>query len=226
MRAVWDEEIGRQKIKHLVEATLTHKPRNGPCRGLTGLYCRSYNKVNHVHQWNALLYTRDELDDYDGMTAHIKGLNKFYEAYDMKISFCLGFAVNRYGVVTRNSCSNVLSTGSRSMPDNFYNQLVDKLKLAGLDVVHEDDHQEAGDGGLADMLGGMDLGARKWPARTKQHVDCKLCKKKGQGVFCHNHAAPPAEPAAPVPPAPEPAPAPVVPPPPVDPPAPVAPVPP
>ena len=27
----------------------------------------------------------------------------------------------------------------------------------------------------------------KWPALTTKGAECKLCLKKGRGVFCHHH---------------------------------------
>lgn len=32
------------------------------------------------------------------------------------------------------------------------------------------------------------MAARPWPALTKKGTDCRLCREKGDGVFCHHHA--------------------------------------
>lgn len=33
------------------------------------------------------------------------------------------------------------------------------------------------------------MAARRWPALTKKGTDCRLCREKGDGVFCHHHAS-------------------------------------
>ena len=133
--AVWDEKVGHTKITNLqVPTGITESPRGTDGHlGTTGLYCRAYNKVAKEHQFHLLLYTLDQLEEHTsgGATAHLRALKKFTADYGWKMSFCLGFAIADDGVVKRNSCSNVQVTGQRTMPDEWYDQLVPLLQGAG-----------------------------------------------------------------------------------------------
>jgi len=78
----------------------------------------------------------------------------------MKLSFCLGFAIDQdTGVVKRNSCANELSCGQREMTDEYYDQLVALLVKQGYDAVADNAVDgDDDDDGLAGMLGSMALG--------------------------------------------------------------------
>lgn len=140
VEAIWDSEIGHSHIVNLTYPELIHGA-DELTDSLTGLYLRAYNKPVRKHQRCLVLYTKAELDsdpeirDKD-TTHHLKALQKFWNVYKMKPSFCLGFAIAEDGTVKRNSCANVLSTGQRNMPVKYYEQLVRILDKACKFPVH------------------------------------------------------------------------------------------
>jgi len=136
VKAIWDEEVGHVRITNLkVPTGVVDMPKGKNYFGTTGLYCRAYNKELREHQFHLLLYRENDLAKYnDGGTAHLRALKEFTADYGWKVSFCLGFAIANDGMIKRNSCSNVAVTGQRSMPDEWYDQLVDILKRQKLDV--------------------------------------------------------------------------------------------
>ena len=136
VKAVWDDKVGHTRIKKLkIPDGVVDTPKGGSHFGTTGLYCRAYNKDLREHQFHLLLYSKDQLKEYeDGGTMHLRGLNKFTNDYGWKLSFCLGFAIDEDGLVKRNSCSNVQVTGQRTMPDEWYDQLVNILQRMNLKV--------------------------------------------------------------------------------------------
>ena len=142
VKAVWDDKVGHSRIVNLkIPNGVVDMPKND-YRGTTGLYCRAYNKVVKEHQFHLLLYTPDQLDLFPG-TMHLRGLQKFSSDYNMKMSFCLGFAIAEDGLVKRNSCSNVQVTGQRTLPDEWYDQLVDILQRMNMKVKSDSDDLSA-----------------------------------------------------------------------------------
>lgn len=196
--AVWAKEIGKVRIVHLQDPLLVVKPR-GSAWGTTGLYTRSYNKATREHQFSLLLFKPEELPETQlGQTMHLRALAYFHEKWGQKISFSLGFAIDQSGLVKRNSCSNMLSTGQREMTDEYYDQLVDLILSQGVQVRHDKDDvaRDDDDYGLAAAMGGMMVSVRAaaprpnrpWPAKTKAGQNCSKCLDKPRGTFCFHHA--------------------------------------